>query len=437
VQQFLETAEAVDDHTVLLKFKVPAPRFLYFSSYKFDIGVYPVPKHIFENYDDWSTFTHFDIEKGWPVTTGPWKLVLASPEQKIIDRRDDWWAVDAGLTDMPEVERIVYLPFAGETQAAQALITNQIDMPLDLRPRTIEQVLAQNDKITTHVGNEPPYGYVDWWPTALYLNNDTPPFDNADVRWAISYYIDREQIVDVGYDGAGTLSQLPFPTYKPLLPYYEVVEDLLAEYDTNEYNPEKGDALMEGAGFTKDDDGFWVDDSGERISLPINGWTVFADIGPIIAEQLRRAGFDATYQMPVDQGDQFAQGTYTGMLNGHGGSVKDPYYTLRLFQSASQAVPGDHQANRTLWESAEFDAIVDQIYLTPMEDIETLKGLVRQAMEIWLPELPNVQITEWYHRIPMNQTYWENYPTEDNPYVNGAFWHTTFQLILNNLKAVQ
>ena len=30
----------------------------------------------------------------------------------------------------------------------------------------------------------------------------------------------------------------------------------------------------------------------------------------------------------------------------------------------------------------------------------------RRAMEIWLPELPDIQIQEWYHRIPMNTTYW-------------------------------
>ena len=41
--------------------------------------------------------------------------------------------------------------------------------------------------------------------------------------------------------------------------------------------------------------------------------------------------------------------------------------------------------------------------------------LYRQAMEIWLPELPDIQLTEFYHRIPMNTTYWTGWPTEDNP----------------------
>ena len=60
-----------------LHFKVPAPRFFEFIAYKFDIGVYIVPKHIFEG-QDWATFTHFDLAKGWPVTTAPWRVVFSS-----------------------------------------------------------------------------------------------------------------------------------------------------------------------------------------------------------------------------------------------------------------------------------------------------------------------------------------------------------------------
>ena len=72
-----------------------------------------------------------------------------------------------------------------------------------------------------------------------------------------------------------------------------------------------------------------------------------------------------------------------------------------------------------------------------MIDKPKLTQLFRQAMEIWLPELPDIQLTEFYHRIPMNTTYWKNWPTAENPYINGAFWHLTYQLVLNNLEAAQ
>ena len=58
-----------------------------------------------------------------------------------------------------------------------------------------------------------------------------------------------------------------------------------------------------------------------------------------------------------------------------------------------------------------------------------------KAMAIWLPELPDVQLMQFYHRLPMNLTYWKGYPTKDNPYVNPAFFHSTYGLVLHNLEA--
>ena len=34
----------------------------------------------------------------------------------------------------------------------------------------------------------------------------------------------------------------------------------------------------------------------------------------------------------------------------------------------------------------------------------------------------------------MNTTYWKNWPTADNAYVNGASWHLTYPIVLWNLQ---
>jgi peptide/nickel transport system substrate-binding protein len=437
VQQFVEQAEAVDDTTVHITFNVPAPRFMFFMTYKYDIGLYIVPRHIYEG-EDWSTFTALDLDSDIPVTTGPWRVRFSSPEQKIVDRRDSWWAVDQGLVDdLPRVERVVYLPFGDETGVAQQLITNQIDCSLDLRPLTIERVMEDNPNVITHTYDEPPYGYVDWWPTALYVNHEEPPFDEVDVRWALSFFIDREQMIEVAYDGAGSTSPLPMPSYPGLDPYVNSVSDLLEENDTLEFNPERGQELMQQAGFELNGSGWWARD-GEHLQMTLNGGEIFADIGPIIAEMLRQNGIDAEFAQPPDWSDMLQQGNYRAGFNGHGGSVSDdPYDTLRLFQSVTVAIPGAHGVNFTQWQNEEYDEIVDEIAVTPLDDQDRLLELFRDAMEIWIPELPNIQIQEWYHRVPMNQTFWTGWPTEDNEYVNGAFWHLTFQLVLNELEPAQ
>jgi peptide/nickel transport system substrate-binding protein len=438
VATFMSDATAKDDNTVLINFKVPAPKFMYMLTYKYDNGVYIVPQHIYSQSPDWSKFTNFDLAKGLPVTTGPWKLVFSSPDQKIIDRRDDWWAVKAGLVKaMPQVQRIVYLPFPGETQTAQALITNAVDCSLDLRPNTMKQILSQNPKLKGWDGSNPPYGYTDWWPTSLYVDTTKAPWSDKDLRWALSYTIDRQQLIDVTFNGASTPTKLPIPDpnqYAGLKPFVDGVASLLDQYPTNEFSLEKAAAKFTGKGYAKGSDGFWADANG-HLKLEVGGWAVFDDMGPVLVEMLKKGGIDATYVHPPDMIDRFQQGDYQGMLFGHGGSVNaDPYDTMKLYQSASVAIPGGHAVNFSKWKNLDYDKIVDEMAVTSTTDQAKLLDQFKRAMAIWLPELPDVPIQQWYHRIPYNNNYWTGWPDKSNAYVNGAFWHLTFQLILNELK---
>lgn len=434
VQEAVEKAAAPDPNTVVVEFKIPAPRFFFFMTYKFDIGVYIVPKHVFEG-QDWSNFKNFDLAKRWPLTTGPWQVVAASAQQKVLDRRPGWWAAERKLAPVPAVERNIWLPDAGEQRTAQALIANQLDAGPVMRPAIFPTLFRGNPKITTHTGQKPPYGYMDWWPISLYVNNERPPFDDKDVRWALSYYLDRQQLIDVGFLGASTTSKLPLPLYLPLSPYLDAVDDLLAKYDTNEFAPKKADALLTDKGFNKDGGGVWTDAQGKRLTLEIIGFgTSGPAIGPVIVEMLKRAGVAASIALPPDFDDRFQNGHFDGAIYGHGGSLTDPYATLRLYQSVSIAVPGAHEANFTRWRNAEYDKLVDEAYGVAPADKKRLIEIWRRAMEIWLPELPDIQLVQNYQRIPWNTTYWTNWPTKQNPYINGAHFQLTFAMVLWNLQ---
>ena len=435
VNQALDAATVTDPNTVVLKFKIPSPRFFFFATYKYDIGIYMVPKHIFQG-QDWTSFKHFDLAKGWPVTTGPWRVVAAAQSQKVFERRDSWWAAERKLAPMPQILRSIWLPNTGEQQTAQAMITNQSDAAYDMQPASFPTMFRGNPKIITHTGQQPPYGYVDWWPISLYVNNEVVPFNDKDVRWALSHYIDRKQIVEVGFLGASQVSALPMPPYKPLLPYFDAVKDLLAKYDTLEFNPQKGDALLAAKGFRKQGNA-WTDPDGKPltvviISAPLG--TFGPAIGPVVSEMLRRHGVTASLLLPPDFNDRFQKGDYVGSIYGHGGSIREPYDTLRLYQGKSIAVPGAHLVNFSRWKNPDYDKIVDEVYVTDPQNVTRLKDLFRAAMEIWLPELPDIQLVQNHHRIPMNTTYWTNWPTADNAYINGASWHLTFPLVLWNLR---
>jgi len=91
MKQWVKSVSAPDDNTVQFTLTDANPRFI-FSYFTFhqDVGVFIVPEHIFKGQDA-QKFTNFDLAKGWPVVTGPYKMVYSDPQQKIWDRRDDWW----------------------------------------------------------------------------------------------------------------------------------------------------------------------------------------------------------------------------------------------------------------------------------------------------------------------------------------------------------
>ncbi|MDQ3654321.1 MAG: hypothetical protein M3457_04485, partial [Chloroflexota bacterium] len=88
------------------------------------------------------------------------------------------------------------------------------------------------------------------------------------------------------------------------------------------------------------------------------------------------------------------------------------------------------------WVNEEYDAIVDEMNLTA-EDDPNLTALFGEAMGIWIPALPDIPLVQWFHRIPNNETYWTNYPSAENPYINSAYWHRTAPLWVNSITPVE
>ena len=433
VEKVMDKAETIDPLTTKVTLKVPSPRFFWLLTYHFDIGVYMLPKHIFEGVDV-STFTHFDMAKGWPVTTSPWRVVQTSPQQKILDRADDWWGVKAGVASLPEVQRFILLPDQGEQQLLQSVIKNEVDFTTGIQPSSFPTVFKGNPKATSWTGQESPFGYVDWWPHSLYVNNEVAPWSDKNVRWALSYYIDRSKIVDVSWSGASKATPLPMPDYPPLQPYFEATAPALKIYNTLEYNVEKGDALLTAKGWKKDGNGMWMDENGQPVKLDIVSFFDFTSVGPVVVELLKRAGIDGSYSEPPDFFDNFSTGKFTGCLFGHGGSCREPQETLALYQSSSEAIPGGHAVNFSRWSNPAFDKLADEAYVTPPTDTKKLIDIWKRAMDIWLPELPDIQLTHGFHRLPWTTEYWTNMPDEKNPYTNSAQWHLTFALVLHNVK---
>ncbi|MFO7697037.1 MAG: ABC transporter substrate-binding protein [Anaerolineae bacterium] len=326
IATLLNEAVAVDDHTVKFMLKKPNFRFHFTEcTYRFDRGTYIMPEKVFKDVPDWREFMfHRDQNPDWPLVTGCYKLSDDTVTHRHYDRRDDWWAYKTGFfSALPEPERIVHIPAADDTVMAQMVINNEVDETLDVRPRTMESILIRAPQVTSFSGREKPYGYVDWWPISMYFNTLEEPYTDPRVRWAMAYAVDQEQLVEVGFIGAGKSTAHFYPDYPGLLRYMDSISDILAEYNPLEVNLDKSADLMRQAGFEKDAEGFWVKD-GKRPDANIwAGVPLFGDIAPITAEQLRKAGFDANHVTPPDvwagKNDGRCRQSGAADAQGHGG----------------------------------------------------------------------------------------------------------------------
>lgn len=168
IKSKVKEVQLEDDYTVKFVLNQPDYRFLFsYFAFRYDLGTYLVPEHIFKDVEDVMTFAYFDPEKGWPVVTGPYQLTQFELQYKKLDLRYDWWAVELGLVDMPEVEQIVQQPLADLTVAAQLIINNELDTALGFQPQMIKSIIEQAPQVITHTQRESPYGYIDWWPISM------------------------------------------------------------------------------------------------------------------------------------------------------------------------------------------------------------------------------------------------------------------------------
>jgi peptide/nickel transport system substrate-binding protein len=442
--QFMKDVKAVDDKTAVLTFKIPSPRFKFeVLTLKFDTGIPIVPEHVLSKQADVNAFAG-GLEM---AHSGPYNLVQWDKNQKIFDLREDWWAVKAGRQAVPEVQRIVMVNIGGQVGqnmdiVVQREVNNEFDAILDVRSSVAKQLLDSNPKITSHTGNEPPYGYLDWWPNSLWMNTQLEPYSDARVRKAMSLSIERDKLDELLYEGAKIATIYPFPLYPGLQKFVDSpeVKALEAQYNPREFNLEKSGQLMTEAGFTKNSSDLWEKD-GQTVSAVIQGFEgIHSDIVPILVEMLINGGFDANVNFGTDAFNNMADGKPGLYMFGHGASLKDPYAAFELFHGkysvAAGTVAGNARFSR--YKNPEYDKILDEMAPLGSEDPKFQAGAVK-LMEIYWKDTIDIPIIQWLHRIPYNQTYWINWPTASNIAggTNGAFWAHTGLLVVSQLKAAQ
>jgi peptide/nickel transport system substrate-binding protein len=214
----------------------------------------------------------------------------------VFDLNPNYWGAKAGLKPLPKIQRVIYVPGQDDTLTVQQLISNQLDLGNVLPVPTLKRAFAQNQKIITFSGQDPPHGYTDWCPISLGFNDSAAPFDKAEFRQAINFAIDRTKLVNLAEAGAGVLAYHQFTPYAWFQKFDEAIKPTEQKYGLDATaHPDRVAELLGKLGYTRGGDGMWADSTGQKPNMKIAVPDWLKNYGPPLSQQLRDAGFDASF----------------------------------------------------------------------------------------------------------------------------------------------
>jgi peptide/nickel transport system substrate-binding protein len=440
IEEWVDSVELVDPLTVRVTLKKPGPRWVQDYLATGQAGRFVVvPEHIWAG-EDPKTFTNYDPARGLPLGTGPYELVRADTNALVFDLRDGWWAVDAGLAErMPLVERVVYVPATPEAMP-QLYATNQIDIGRSIQAGAFDAIRFQNPGLRAWRSEGPIWGASAGCIMSVRFNTQRPPFDDVALRQAVAHVVDRDQLVNLAWEGSFPTATLPFASVEGVQAFVEQLE--LPEGYGDGPDLEAVDALMTGAGFTRNAEGVWQHADGTPLQIELQVYQG-NPAGPVLSQQLRDAGFDTIFRAQQNNALNAAvtAGNFEMEVNTHCGSLYDPWQTLEHFHSKYARPEGENTPNNrapTRYANPELDALLEQMEaMQPSPEDEAYVALVQQATDIFLRDLPEIPLAEEFHTQPFNNTYWTGYPSAEDPYVAPFVAWEGFARILHRLEPTQ
>jgi peptide/nickel transport system substrate-binding protein len=440
--QAVANVEKVDDLTVKFILTEPNPRLHLvreaFPAVPVWSGITIEPEHIWRDVEDPVTFKNDP-----PIGTGPYLLETATESAFTYVRRDDWWGTEAfGVTPAPA--KVNFMHVGPETSVALALSANEIDSPAIgiLSPGAFISVKDRNANVKAWM-NDAPYAWYDPCPRALMFQHEHEPWNDPALHKAVSSLIDREQVVTLAYEGATVPADTVYPAYSGLQPYMDAISDIVAESGVT-YDPAMAEQLFTEAGYAKDADGFWSKDGTQLSAVML----VNADtpenmkVSQVVADQLTTGGVAVEIQSL--SGSVANAALLEGNWDLYAPQAFCPgtiYENLELFHSKYYVPVGEpapwYERNSFRYNNPEYDAVVDQMLVALGENAseDELVELFRQAMEIWYADLPVTPLTQAPALVPFNYTYWDGWPSAENPWMMPVNWWATMNLLLTGYES--
>jgi peptide/nickel transport system substrate-binding protein len=264
--ELVKKAEVLDPYTFQVAYKQP------FSPGLETWAMGVLPKHLLEK-ENINT-TSFNRK---PIGTGPFRFVEWVSDEKIVVEANPQY-----FEGRPRLDGIVYRIIPEAALNEMEILTRGVD-DSGVFPYEFQRM---NQVPFLKVYSQPSLGY-----TYIGYNLKNKLFQEKKVRQALTYAINREEIVQYVLYGLGAVATGPFPNHLWYAnPHVKPVP----------YDPERARQLLAEAGWRDTNGDGILDREGKPFQITLitnSGNDTRRDVGVLVQRQLREIGIDVTLEL--------------------------------------------------------------------------------------------------------------------------------------------
>lgn len=255
----IETVEIIDDYTIRVHTKTPDP----LLEISFAGSSYILPPAYYQEVGE-------DAFNAHPIGTGPFVFVKRVSGQYVeLERNEDYWG------EYPNIERIHFRGIQEDGARLAALQTGEVHIATNI-PLSMYQRVANSSGVTAETVQG-----ARMYLLILDSRTDDTPIHNKLVRQAMNYAVDKEALLDVLFEGQGSViqGQQATPDFFGFNPDIEAYP----------YDPEKARELLAEAGYP---DGFT-----EVFSYPFGRLAGDKEVAEAVAAMFEDVGITIVHEV--------------------------------------------------------------------------------------------------------------------------------------------
>ena len=395
--EYLKSVVAVSDTLVQIDFKR-----IYVPGFEAIAGAPIIPKHIWKELEDPLDFSNPD-----PVGTGPFTEILRFNTQVWeLGKNHNYWQ-----KGKPYVEKLIFPTFSTNEQTTLALLSGKLDWAGAFIP-AIQRIFVDKDPEHHH------YWFRNTGhSTFLHTNTKDPILKYSNVRKAISYAINREQVVKVGmydYTKPAHVTSLSGPMAKWHSPEINDKENWTA------FNLEKANELLDNAGYRWKNEKERIDANGLPIKFDIivvSGWSDWVRSAQVISQNLKKIGIKATVRT-YDFGAwivRMQQGKFQ-MAIGWADKGSTPYNFFKgmMFSEYVKPIGETADINWHRFGIKEADSLIKEFEQT--SDPKKMENIIYKLQHLFIEHAPGIPLFTELSWAECNSKYFTNFPNAENPY---------------------